>query len=324
MKRFLLLLAFPLLLAGCKTLTVQQDIAGTCQAIASAEDALATVKLTEKQKADVAKAIAIKAPVPDAVVSAAEAGLANVIGEHQHAWIVLAGNPTHLEGPLYRACTKDRALWNVVEITADPDDPKRTPRVSAQWAREFISTYGRDSPWTLVNIFGRFPPSSINALLGPDDVAAAMKRCCKPEDLAGTARILGVDVARFGLDASMLARRRGLQAAPLLERRDLTSVQGAGFVAQVWNDFDQDGGTVRADGCFIDDTGGYGAGWIDQLGVLGRTPVGVGFARSADDARYFNKRTEIIFRLADWIKRGGCLPDDPLLAAELTAHSEAT
>ena len=45
--------------------------------------------------------------------------------------IVQAGNPTHLEGPLYRACTGERSLWHVVEITADPDDPKRSTRVSA-------------------------------------------------------------------------------------------------------------------------------------------------------------------------------------------------
>lgn len=258
--------------------------------------------------------------IPDAVMAAAEAGLANADGAGKHAHIVIAGNPTHLEGPLYRACTKERRLWHVTEITSDPDDPKRTPRVSVEWAQQQIEKYGRDNPWVLVNVFGRFPPSSMNALLGPDDVAAAMKRVCRPEDIAGAARVLGVDVARFGLDASTLARRQGRLMLPVILARNLDSLQGAGWVSQRWSDFnpDEKRGLV-ADGCFIDNTGGWGAGWIDQLMVLGRSPIGVGFAGKADDPRYFNKRTEIHFRLAEWVKSGGCLPDDPELAAELTA-----
>lgn len=257
--------------------------------------------------------------VPDAVMAAAEAGLANADGQSKHAHIVIAGNPTHLEGPLYRACTIERPLWHVTEITSDPDDPKRTPRVSVEWARQQIEKYGRDNPWVLVNVFGQFPPSSMNALLGPDDVSAAMARTCRAEDIAGMARVLGVDVARFGLDSSVIARRQGRLAYPLAEARNMDSLQGAGWVLQRYRDFNGDRSDKAAHACFIDNTGGWGAGWIDQLGALGQTPIGVGFAGKADDARYFNKRTEIHFRLADWVKSGGCLPNDPELAAELTA-----
>lgn len=257
--------------------------------------------------------------VPDAVMAAAEAGLANADGVSKHAHIVIAGNPTHLEGPLYRACTKERALWKVYEITSDPDDPKRTPRVSVEWALQQIEKYGRDNPWVLVNVFGQFPPSSMNALLGPDDVAAAMRRTVRREDIEFSPRVLGVDVARFGLDASTIARRQGRLALPIQMARNYDSLQGAGWVSRTWSDFEGDQTNREADACFVDNTGGWGAGWIDQLSVLGRAPMGVGFAGKADDGRYFNKRTEIHFRLAEWVKSGGCLPEDPELAAELTA-----
>ena len=59
--------------------------------------------------------------IPDAVMASAEAALASCTEGH----IVQAGNPTHLEGPLWRACTSERRLWHVTEISADPDDPKR-------------------------------------------------------------------------------------------------------------------------------------------------------------------------------------------------------
>jgi len=62
--------------------------------------------------------------IPDAVMATAEAALSSCVEGH----IVQAGNPTHLDGPLYRACTSERRLWHVTEITADPDDRRRSSR----------------------------------------------------------------------------------------------------------------------------------------------------------------------------------------------------
>src|SRR5947208_314137 len=69
--------------------------------------------------------------IPDAVMASAEAALSSCKEGH----IVQAGNPTHLEGPLWRACTSERRLWYVAEITGDPDDPRRSTRVRPEWAR---------------------------------------------------------------------------------------------------------------------------------------------------------------------------------------------
>lgn len=236
-------------------------------------------------------------------------------GAPKEAHIVQAGNPTRLEGPLYRACTVARNLWYVVEITADPDDPRRTPRVSIATAREQIAQYGRDNPYVLVRIFGQFPPSSFNALIGPDEVRESQQRFHR--DLGNAPRILGVDVARFGDDSSVLAPRQGLQGFPMLKYRNIDSVQGAGVVARKWIDW-------NADACFIDDTGGFGAGWIDQLRQLGHQPIGVGFAREAHNkARYFNKRAEMYFDCIEWVRRGGALPQSPELLAALTQTTYA-
>ena len=254
--------------------------------------------------------------IPDAVMASAEAALSSCKEGH----IVQAGNPTHLEGPLWRACTSERALWHLTEITADPDDPKRTPRVSAEWAREQIRKYGRDNPWVLVNVFGRFPPGSLNALIGPDEVADAMARRHEPASYGEAARVLGVDVGRFGDDASVIFPRQGLQAFPPIRLRNLDGPQGAGAVARKWQDW-------PADAVFIDDTGGFGAAWIDNLRLLGRAPIGVGFASSANDAaKYANKRAEMYFAAVDWIRAGGALPgrDTPGLAELAAALTQTT
>jgi hypothetical protein len=245
--------------------------------------------------------------IPDAVMATAEAALASCVEGH----IVQAGNPTHLDGPLYRACTSERRLWHVTEITADPDDPRRATRVKAAWAREQIEKYGRDNPWVLVNVFGSFPPGSLNALIGPDECREATKRFYRPEDYRDQARVLGVDVARFGDDASVIFPRQGLVAFAPQKFRNIDGTQGAGAVARKLSDW-------QADAVFIDDTGGWGASWIDNLRRLGHQPIGVGFASRPNDPRYENKRTEMYFEAIDWIRRGGVLPESPELIAALS------
>jgi phage terminase large subunit len=245
--------------------------------------------------------------IPDAVMASAEAALSSCVEGH----IVQAGNPTHLEGPLWRACTVERALWHVTEISADPDDPKRSTRVKPEWAREQIQKYGADNPWVLVNVFGKFPPGSLNTLIGPDECREATKRFYRPEDVAASARVLGVDVARFGDDASVIFPRQGLLAHTPQKFRNLDGTQGAGLVARKWLEW-------SADAVFIDDTGGWGASWIDNLRRIGHQPVGVGFAARPNDPRYENKRTEMYFEAIEWIKAGGALPDIPELIAALS------
>lgn len=244
--------------------------------------------------------------IPEAVMASAEAALSSCKEGH----IVQAGNPTHLEGPLYRACTSERRLWYVVEVSGDPDDPKRSPRVSVQWAREQIEKYGRDNPWVLVNVFGKFPPASLNTLIGPDEVQAAMKRSYREAEYEQSARVLGVDVARMGDDSSVIFPRQGLQAFNPLQYRNIDGTVGAGLVVRKWVDWD-------ADACFVDDTGGFGSSWIDNMRRLGKDPIGIHFSQTGS-TRYYNKRAEMAFECTQWVKDGGAIPNIPELLAAMT------
>lgn len=236
--------------------------------------------------------------IPPAIGVTAEAALSSCIEGH----IVQAGNPTSHQGLLYFAVVKNRGRWFVVVITGDPDSPRRSPRISVEWARQQIASYGPTNPWVLINVLGEFPPSDLNALIGPADIEAAMLRVYKERDIANSPRLLGVDVAREGDDQSVMYPRQGLQLFRPRAWRNLDSIQGAGSVVRFWADF-------NADACFVDNTGGFGAGWIDQMRMLHRAPIGVGFANQAQDAaRYYNKRTEMAFQAAEWVKHGGALP----------------
>jgi len=248
--------------------------------------------------------------IPDSVAAAAEGGLANAdAAAGRTAKLLLAGNPTHLSGPLYRACTSERALWWVKEITGDPDDPKRAPRVGIEWARAQIAKYGRDNPFVLVNVFGRFPPTSANSLLGPDDVSDAMKRRLGEREYFEEVKILGVDVARFGDDRSVIFARQGRATWQPKVFRNLDLMELTGQVALVWQKF-------QPDACFIDNA--LGAGVIDRLKQLGYRAMGVDFGGKALTPKFANRRAEMWWGMAEWIREGGTLPEMPELTSELT------
>lgn len=233
-------------------------------------------------------------------------------GHPRDAAIIQAGNPTSTSGLLYESCTKAADQWDVITITADPDDPKRTPRVSVEHAQEMIRTYGRDNPWVMATILGLFPPTGFNALLGPDDVDAAIARHYRQEQIENAPIVLGGDVARQGDDSSAIARRQGRQAFPIKTMRiPDTMVLAQQFIREMKE--------TKADGILVDETGGYGAGVIDAMRQLGHPVIGVQFGSRASDYRFYNKRSEMYFMMAEWVKNGGALPDDRELKEELCA-----
>jgi len=253
--------------------------------------------------------------VPDAVVAAAEAALANAgteVNPNAEAKLLLCGNPTHLTGPLYRACTKERSYWHVITITSDPDNPKRSKRVSLEWAKKQIDSYGRDNPWVMINVLGEFPPSSLNALLGPDDMERAQNRFATTEMFRESPKVLGADIGCEGPDPSIFFPRQGIVAFKPMVLRVPNLVQVAGRLAHSINKW-------QPDGVFVDSTGGFGASVVHNLNEWGHPAVGVHFSEKALDRQYANKRAEMAFALAQWIKTVGCLPQCPELSEEATA-----
>ena len=227
------------------------------------------------------------------------------------ALIVQAGNPTSVTGLLYQACNALRGQWHVITITADPDDPKRTPRVSIEYAKDQIETHGKDNPWVMATILGLFPPQGFNALLGIEEVEAAMGKSIRPDQYQWAAKIIGVDVARFGDDRSVIFKRQGLASFSPAVMRKARTTDIAARCATIFDEW-------QGDAFMIDDTGHWGHGVIDNLATAKYKAIGVQFHGPAIDERYRNKRAEMWFAMADWVKAGGCLPAIPEIVAELT------
>lgn len=249
--------------------------------------------------------------IPDGVVQAAEGALTSGI----RTMLAMAGNPTRTAGPLYRAVVQDAALWKVVRISGDPEDPNRSPRIDLEEAKAQIQKYGRDSYVVRVNILGLFPERQADKLIDVKDCEIAMARGVSEAGFRADAKVLSLDVARFGDDASILTPRQGPVVFPQTEYRGLDTQELADRAVAAIDKWD-------ADALFID-VGGVGAGTYDALKHRGFgdvcIPVDFGM-RAADSERFMNKRAEMYWTAAEAVRGSLALPRDPMLAEELAAH----
>lgn len=154
-----------------------------------------------------------------------------------------------------------------------------------------------------------FTASVENQLISIPLVEAAANRTYRPDEYSFAPKVLGVDVARFGDDRSVIIRRQGLVAYEPEVHREVDNMHLAGIVAQhivAW----------KPDMVFVD--GGRGEGVIDRLRQLGhRNIIEVQFGSKARNPRYANKRTEMYHDLAAWLKAGGAIPNVLELKNEL-------
>lgn len=248
--------------------------------------------------------------IPPEIGKAAEQAVGETLGRGGFCKVLQAGNPISLEGMLYAASSSTD--WHVIRITGDPDDPDRSPRIDMEWAKAQIQKYGIDDPWVMSYLLGRFPKSSINTLLSVDEVEDAMGKHLREDQYSYAQKRLGIDVARGGLDATIIFPRQGLAARNYVEMRNANGPDVAARVLQAKAKW---GSEME----FVDDTGGFGSSVIDSLNMAGYAPLGIHFAGKAIKDRYFNKRSEMWFEMAEWVKRGGALPKCNYLKRELTA-----
>lgn len=122
--------------------------------------------------------------------------------------------------------------------------------------------------------------------------------------------LLGVDVARFGDDSTVIFPRQGLVTHEPVLLRKTDNMAVADRVACEARE--------RNAAVFVD--AGAGAGVIDRLRQLGQRVTEVHFGgRPMRADRFVNRRMEMWRLLRDWLVSGGSLPPDEALRAELSA-----
>jgi hypothetical protein len=177
----------------------------------------------------------------------------------------------------------------------------------AQW----IHDYGEDSDFVRVRVRGEFPRAGSTQFIGDDLIQLAKTRERVDDQTAPI--VIGVDVARFGDDRSVILVRQGPQILEKLIYREKNTVEVAGYVGEAIYEY-------KPQAVFIDVVG-IGAGVYDQLVGLGHRRIFEVQAGAAalDPTHYANKRAEMWDGMRAWLESRGQLdPMDFVLPAELT------
>jgi hypothetical protein len=144
-------------------------------------------------------------------------------------------------------------------------------------------------------------------------VVTAVSRVIPESITQSMAVVLGVDVARFGLDATVFCLRQGLRLLEIQVHRGLDNMHVADRVCSLI-------ASRQVDETFID--AGAGSGVIDRCRQLGFPVQEVPFASAPRDRRFANKRAEMFWDLAEWIRNNGSLQGGSAdLVEELVAFS---
>lgn len=229
-------------------------------------------------------------------------------------WFVF-GNPTRNVGrfrELFDPASPHSRGWTCHRI--DSRSVKVSNKVELQ---SWIDAYGDDSDFVRIRVLGEFPRIGEMEFISAADVDAAMER--EPVGNRSDPLALGVDVARYGLNTSVLYFRKGRDAATIPRRRyqGLSTVELASRVVSALSE-------LHCDGIFVDGVG-VGGGVVDQLRAGGTDCWDVQAGGKADVAgyptgnrgeRYANKRAEMWGAMRQWIKTG-CLPKDTELRQQL-------
>lgn len=214
------------------------------------------------------------------------------------------GNYTRNVGKFHEALQKHKALWNSRQI-----DSRAVEGVNQALVAQWIATYGIDSDFIRMRVTAQVPLHGVEQFISSLLVAAAAER---PRRVLPTDPVvMGVDVARFGSDESVIYIRRGRDArtVPPLRYRNQSTMQLVGQIV-AWIEKCQ--GMVEA--IFVDMTG-VGGGVVDRLQELGYRCIGVHNGAKSDTPTQeicARKDAEMWCRMREWLAEGGIFDDAEL------------
>lgn len=218
-------------------------------------------------------------------------------------WVAF-GNPTRNTGRFRECFGRFRHRWNTRQI-----DSRSAKMANRKQIQQWVDDYGIDSDFVKVRVLGEFPSASSTQFIPMHVVEQAVLR---RDEVINSPKVMGVDVARFGDDQSVILIRSGNTVDLIRRYRGLPIDQFAAHVAQAINEY-------QPDAVFIDGVG-VGGGVVDILrGNQFRVDDVVASASPIDGKKYANLRAEMWGNMRDWLAKYGCLPDDRELRDDLVA-----
>lgn len=228
--------------------------------------------------------------VPDQIWEVTEGALTD--SDTEIIWLVF-GNPTRNTGRFRECFGKLRHRWQTRQI-----DSREVEGTNSKQMEKWVEDYGEDSDFVRVRVRGVFPRAGVSQFISGESIEQAQSRKLEYLD-AGAPMILGVDIARFGDDQSVIRGRKGRDGKIIrpIKWRGMDTVYSAGRVAEAITAY-------QPDAVFIDG-GGVGGGVVDILKSRGFRVIEVNFGAVARvPTKYANKRAEMWGDMRDWLETG--------------------
>lgn len=232
--------------------------------------------------------------------------------------ILAIGNPDDPNTEFGNVC-KPGSGWNILQISSfdtpnlsgeDVPDYMRPMLPSKTWVDDAAKRWGVESPVYLSKVLGEFPEVSENTLIPTRYITDAQNRDLSP----GAPSSLGVDVARFGTDRSVVAARQGGHVRVIDSWGKTATTETTGRVIDHCRTTGI--GDIRVDGV------GVGGGVVDQLAEQGYPVIDMQAGQGASDpVKFMNARAEWYWNLRMMFENGE-IDLDPLddeLASQLAA-----
>lgn len=224
------------------------------------------------------------------------------------------GNPTRNTGRFFECFNKFRHRWETRHI-----DSRDVAISNKELLKTWEEDYGEDSDFFKVRVRGVFPDQSAMQFISRKTVDDAVNRAMPHVSYTRMIAIMGVDVARFGDDASVIRVRFG-QDARSMEKKKFRGLDGWELGAKIaeWHNELIKMGVPKV--VINVDTGGVGASPVDWLRHNNYAVNAINFgSEPTNKDRYKNLRAEMWGRMREWLEQGGCIADDQDLVTDLTA-----
>lgn len=237
--------------------------------------------------------------VPNKIYEVAEGGLTD--GEPM---IFLFGNPTKSTGAFADSFGKNRHRWLNKQI-----DSRASSMTNKVLLKQWEDDWGEDSDFFRVRVKGQFPRVGDSQFISSELVEAAQLREIDPTPVEPI--VMGVDVARFGDDSSIILVRHGRKILAIKKYRELDLMSLAAMVIEAIAEY-------KPHAVFVDGAG-VGGGVIDRLKQLAFHPLEVqaGSKASAPE-QFINLRAEMWWRMRDWLATADIPKNELELKTDLT------
>lgn len=187
--------------------------------------------------------------------------------------------------------------------------------VTPDWVADRWRKWGEESPLWMGRVMAEFPAAGDDALVPLPWVTAAEERFRSADWASYRTSVvqLGVDVARFGSDSTIIYERRDGLCRKLAEYHGADTMVVCGHIIRA----QQETGASRV---YIDEIG-VGAGVVDRLKEQGYSwVIGVNFgAKAQDDEKYANQRAECYWLMREAVERGELAISNDDFAGQVTA-----